>query len=137
MFIYFISTQNDYTYFISSDSEISVLVMFSMKKIEAVDCSGECSPFDMQPLCGSSDCSCVPAALFAGFCAYRSGLSSSVAKTIDEHPNLCESDEECIKKGSGNFCAPYPNHHVAYGWCFNSDSDELKGFLAMSRAISK
>ncbi|KAL9298324.1 hypothetical protein ACSQ67_024220 [Phaseolus vulgaris] len=75
----------------------------------------------------------VPHDPFTGFCA---GLSS-VAKMIDEHPNLCQSDEECMKKGSGNFCARYPNHYMDYGWCFNSGSEELKGFLAMPRAISK
>ncbi|ESW05724.1 hypothetical protein PHAVU_011G204300 [Phaseolus vulgaris] len=62
---------------------------------------------------------------------------SAAAKMIDEHPNLCQSDEECIKKGSGNFCAPYPNHYMDYGLCFNSASDQLKGFLAMPTAISK
>ncbi|KAK7343100.1 hypothetical protein VNO80_26063 [Phaseolus coccineus] len=87
--------------------------------------------------CGSSNCRCLAAALFGGFCIYATGLSSSVAKMIDEHPNLCQSDEECMKKGSGNFCARYPNHYIDYGWCFNSDSDALKGFLAMPRAISK
>ena len=108
--------------------------MFSMKKIEAVDCSGLCSPFEMQP-CGSRDCRCVPLGLlFDGVCI---DLSSSVAKMIDEHPNLCQSDEECMKKGSGNFCARYPNHYVDYGWCFKSGSDELKVFLAMPTAISK
>jgi len=108
--------------------------MFPMK-IEAVDCSGACSPFEVPP-CGSRDCRCIPIALFVGFCIYPTGLSS-VSKMIDEHPNLCQSHGECIKKGSGNFCARYPNHYVDYGWCFNSGSEELKGFLAMPRAISK
>ncbi|ESW05728.1 hypothetical protein PHAVU_011G204700 [Phaseolus vulgaris] len=115
---------------------LATFIMFSMKKIEAVDCSGACSPFETLP-CRSYDCRCVPAGLFAGFCIHPTGLSSSVAKMIDEHSNLCQSDEECIKKGSGNFCARYPNHYVDYGWCFNSGSEELKGFLAMPRAISK
>ena len=115
---------------------LATSIMFSMKKIEAVDCSGACSPFEMPP-CGSRDCRCVPIGLFVGFCIYPVHLSSSVAKVIDEHPNLCQSHEECIKKGSGNFCARYPNHYMDYGWCFNSDSDQLKGFLAMPRAISK
>ncbi|ESW05725.1 hypothetical protein PHAVU_011G204400 [Phaseolus vulgaris] len=116
----------------------SILVMFSMKNIEAVDCSGACSPASHEPPCGSSDCRCFPViAPFVGTCYHPTALSSSVAKMIDEDPNLCESDEECIKKGTGNFCARYPNHYVDYGWCFNSGSDELKGFLAMPTAISK
>nr|XP_007133732.1 hypothetical protein PHAVU_011G204500g [Phaseolus vulgaris]ESW05726.1 hypothetical protein PHAVU_011G204500g [Phaseolus vulgaris] len=74
--------------------------------------------------------------LFVGSCIHPTGLSAA-AKMIDEHPNLCQFHEECMKKGSGNFCARYPNHYMDYGWCFNSDSDALKGFLAMPRAISK
>nr|AGV54160.1 albumin-1C [Phaseolus vulgaris]AGV54295.1 albumin-1C [Phaseolus vulgaris] len=114
---------------------LATSMMFSMKKIEAVVCSGVCSPFEMPP-CGSSDCRCVPYGLFIGSCIHPTGLSAA-AKMIDEHPNLCQSHEECMKKGSGNFCARYPNHYMDYGWCFNSDSDALKGFLAMPRAISK
>ena len=109
--------------------------MFPMEKIEAVDCSGACSPFEVPP-CGSRDCRCIPVALFVGFCTYPSGLSS-LAKTIDEHPNLCQSHDECMKKGSGNFCARYPSDYMDYGWCFNSDSEALKGFLAMPGAISE
>jgi len=37
--------------FICSDFEISSLVMFTMKKVEAGDCSGLCSPFEEEP-CG-------------------------------------------------------------------------------------
>jgi len=91
-----------------------------MKNIEAVDCSGACPPFEKEP-CGSRDCRCIPVGQYIGFCVSPFGLSAA-AKMIDEHPNLCQSDEECIKKGSGNFCAPYPNHYVDYGWCFNSGS---------------
>jgi len=107
-----------------------------MKNIEAVDCSGSCSQFQRPP-CGSSDCSCVIYGPDMGYCVSRSGLSSSMAKMIDEHPNLCQSHEQCINKGTGNFCAPYPNPHIDHGWCFNSGSEELKGFLAMPGAISK
>ncbi|ESW05722.1 hypothetical protein PHAVU_011G204100 [Phaseolus vulgaris] len=115
---------------------LATSIMFSMKNIEVAACSGACSVFDTRP-CGSSECQCFPHGMITGTCISRSGLSSSMAKMIDEHPNLCESDEECIKKGTGNFCAPYPNYYMDYGWCFNSGSDELKGFLAMPRAISK
>ncbi|BAT79266.1 hypothetical protein LR48_Vigan04g142200 [Vigna angularis] len=115
---------------------LATSIMFPMKKIEAADCSGACSPFQMPP-CGSTDCLCIPAGLlFVGYCTYPSGLSS-VAKMIDEHPNLCQSDDECMKKGSGNFCARYPNNYMDYGWCFDSDSEALKGFLAMPAAITK
>nr|ADR30070.1 albumin-1D [Phaseolus vulgaris] len=115
---------------------LATSIMFPMKKTEAVVCSGLCSPFEVPP-CGSArDCRCIPVGLVVCFCTNPSGLSS-VAKTIDEHPNICQTHEECTKKGSGNFCARYPNHYMDYGWCFNSGSEELKGFLAMPRAISK
>ena len=107
-----------------------------MKNIEAVQCSGLCSPFEPLPPCGTHDCRCVPFAQLTGHCVNPFGLSAA-AKMIDEHPNLCQCHNECINKGSGNFCARYPNHYVDYGWCFNSGSDALKGFLAMPRAISK
>ncbi|KAK7405720.1 hypothetical protein VNO78_07328 [Psophocarpus tetragonolobus] len=107
------------------------------KKIEAIDCSGVCSPFEMPP-CGSTDCHCIPWGLFIGKCIYPIGGLASVAKMIDEHPNLCQSHDECMKKGSGNFCARYPNHYMDYGWCFNSHSQELKNFLKMPAvAIAK
>ncbi|XP_017432430.1 albumin-1 isoform X2 [Vigna angularis] len=73
--------------------------------------------------------------ILSGLCINSNGLSS-VAKMIDEHPNLCKSDDECMKKGSGNFCARYPNTDIDYGWCFDSDSEALKGFLAMPAAIT-
>ncbi|KAK7405732.1 hypothetical protein VNO78_07341 [Psophocarpus tetragonolobus] len=115
---------------------LATSLMFAMKKIEAVDCSGVCSPFEMPP-CGSTDCRCIPWGLFIGQCIYPTGGVSSVAKMTDEHPNLCQSNDECIKKGSGNFCARYPNHYMDYGWCFNSHSEELKNFLKMPVAIAK
>ncbi|TKY68518.1 Albumin-1 protein [Spatholobus suberectus] len=115
---------------------LATSLMFPMKKVEAVDCSGVCSPFEMPP-CGSTDCRCIPWGLFIGQCIYPIGGVASVAKMIDEHPNLCQSHDECMKKGSGNFCARYPNHYIDYGWCFNSDSEALKGFLKMPMAIAK
>ncbi|XP_020208147.1 albumin-1 [Cajanus cajan] len=116
---------------------LATSVIFSMKKTEAVVCSGVCSPFEVPP-CGSTDCRCIPVGLFVGYCTYPSGLAS-VTKMIVEHPNLCQSHLECKKKGSGNFCARYPNNYMDYGWCFDSDSEAqaLKGFLAMPRVIAK
>ncbi|KAK7405737.1 hypothetical protein VNO78_07346 [Psophocarpus tetragonolobus] len=115
---------------------LATSLMFSMKKIEANECNGVCSPFEMPP-CGSTDCRCIPWGLFIGQCIYPTGGVASVAKMIDEHPNLCQSHDECMKKGSGNFCARYPNHYMDYGWCFNSHSEELKNFLKMPVAIAK
>ncbi|KAL9298319.1 hypothetical protein ACSQ67_024215 [Phaseolus vulgaris] len=112
---------------------LATSIMFSMKNIEAGECPKACSPNTRQP-CGSSGCYCMPT-LEGGVCLR--GILPPVAKMIDEHPNLCKSHDECIKKGSGNFCAPYPNHYMDYGWCFTSDAEELKSFLVMPREISK
>ncbi|RDX86762.1 hypothetical protein CR513_31866, partial [Mucuna pruriens] len=100
---------------------LATSLMFPMKKIEAVTCSGWCSPFEVPP-CRSLECRT---------CIYPTGLGTAL-KMIDEHPNLCQSHDECTKKGSGNFCARYPSPYVDYGWCFDSDSESLQGFLAMS-----
>ncbi|KAK7358102.1 hypothetical protein VNO77_00023 [Canavalia gladiata] len=52
-------------------------------------------------------------------------------------PKLCQSHDDCMKKGSGNFCAHYPNHYIDYGCCFDSDSETPKGFLKMPKPIAK
>jgi hypothetical protein len=41
---------------------------------------------------------------------------------VEEHPNLCESHDDCMKKGSGSFCACFPNLDIQYGWCLASIS---------------
>ncbi|TKY68514.1 Albumin-1 protein [Spatholobus suberectus] len=115
---------------------LATSLMFPMKKVEAVDCSGVCSPFQMPP-CGSTDCRCIPWGLFAGQCINPIGGVASFAKMIDEHPNLCQSNDECMKKGSGNFCARYPNPHIEYGWCINSYTEALKSFLKMPTATAE
>ncbi|CAJ1978333.1 unnamed protein product [Sphenostylis stenocarpa] len=84
--------------------------------------------------CGSTSCICSPVLLLAGICS--SGVES-LEKTIDEHPNLCRSDDDCVQKGSGNYCAPYPYQHVHHGWCFDSNSRMLKNFLALPKAMAK
>lgn len=91
-----------------------------MKKIEAANCKGSCSPFESTP-CYSSSCTCIPKSSYEGYCyAYP---SVAVMKMVEEHPNLCQSHAECTKKGSGSFCALYPNHDIKYGWCFTSKSE--------------
>ncbi|RDY06445.1 hypothetical protein CR513_09573, partial [Mucuna pruriens] len=61
--------------------------------------------------------------------------AASFAKMVNKHPSLCQSHDECMKKGSGNFCARYPNSRMEYGWCVNSEA--LKGFLKMPTAITE
>ena len=100
-------------------------------KIEA-SCNGRdwCSPFEVPPCGDAQNCRCVPWLLFGGSCIHPTG-NASVAKMINEHPNLCQSNDECIKKESGNFCARYSNPDIEYGWCLNSDSEVIKSFMKM------
>ncbi|KAG2396856.1 Albumin-1 protein [Vigna angularis] len=65
------------------------------------------------------------------------GGLASVANMIEEHPNFCRSDDECMKKRSGNFCVRYSDRYTDYGWCFHSASESLKGFLKMPTKISE
>ncbi|KAL5080257.1 hypothetical protein RYX36_008678 [Vicia faba] len=97
--------------------------MFVTKNVRAVDCNGVCSPFEELP-CGSTECRCIFVGIGVGLCRSRSAVSS----TIDEHPNLCESDADCEKKGSGKYCGHYPNPDIEYGWCFASRSEAEEVF---------
>ncbi|CAL5185888.1 unnamed protein product [Lathyrus oleraceus] len=97
----------------------ATLGMFLTKNVGAASCNGVCSPFEMPP-CGTSACRCIPVGLVVGYCRNPSGV---FLRTNDEHPNLCESDADCRKKGSGNFCGHYPNPDIEYGWCFASKSE--------------
>ncbi|CAK8562618.1 unnamed protein product [Lathyrus sativus] len=108
---------------------LATFSMFSMKNVGATDCSGACSPFDMQP-CRSTDCRCTAFTLFAGLCTNPS--SPSVMKMIEEHPNLCQSHADCIKKKSGRFCARYPNPDIEHGWCFASNIEAQDIFFNIS-----
>ncbi|KAL8494541.1 hypothetical protein ACS0TY_025380 [Phlomoides rotata] len=107
------------------------LIMFPMKKVEAVVCSGACSPFEMPP-CGSTSCRCIPVGLVVGYCRHP----SSIMKMVEEHPNLCQSHDDCMTKGSGSFCARYPNPDIEYGWCFVSNS-EAQGFFKINGSNSE
>ncbi|VFQ75845.1 unnamed protein product [Cuscuta campestris] len=89
----------------------------------AADCNGHsvCSPFEMPPCGDGNGCRCVPWGLFVGQCIHPTSLGlPEVAKKIEAHPNLCLSNLECFKKGSGSFCARFPNPHVEHGWCIDS-----------------
>ncbi|XP_058773211.1 albumin-1 E-like [Vicia villosa] len=104
--------------------------MFLTKNVGAL-CDGTCSlsePTDCAS--GSRSCKCLPImSPFEGVCI--EGIRVDV-KTIEEHPNLCKSHADCIKKGSGNFCARYSNPNIEYGWCFASKYEAEDVFLKMS-----
>lgn len=107
-------------------SIVSFTALFPMKKVGATDCSGICSPFEMPP-CRSSDCRCIPIVLVGGYCI--NPISPAATKMVEEHPNLCHSHTDCTKKGSGSFCARYPNPDIEYGWCFDSNSEAQDVFF--------
>nr|QMV80770.1 cyclotide precursor [Clitoria ternatea] len=96
------------------------LLLPSVKNTEAVD--GFCLETCVILPCFSSVAGCY----CHGSTCMRGTTIASMAKTIDEHRNLCQTHEDCITKKSGNFCARFPNHNINYGWCFNAESE---GFL--------
>nr|QMV80758.1 cyclotide precursor [Clitoria ternatea] len=54
---------------------------------------------------------------------YNNHVIAATSKSMDEHHLLCQSHDDCITKGSGNFCAPFLEHDVSYGWCFHAESE--------------
>nr|C0HKG0.1 RecName: Full=Cliotide T9; Flags: Precursor [Clitoria ternatea] len=64
---------------------------------------------------------------------YNNHVIAAEANSIDDHHLLCQSHDDCIKKGTGNFCAPFLDHACQYGWCFRAESEGylLKDFLKM------
>ncbi|RHN45507.1 putative albumin I chain a [Medicago truncatula] len=99
-----------------------------MKKVEA--CSGGlCSVFDKNfPRCEENpDCQCIPWGILYGNCIYLP-TKESIVKVVEEHPNLCQSHVECTKKGSGSFCARYPDSKNHIGWCFTSNAEAERYF---------
>ncbi|CAJ1978357.1 unnamed protein product [Sphenostylis stenocarpa] len=103
-----------------------VSFLLTMKSTEAVFCYGGCSLTEKNS-CGSTECTCIAFGPVATTCVNQREVAS-LAKTF---PNLCLSHDDCLMKGSGNFCARSPHQYVDYGWCFdsNSNSPALKTFL--------
>jgi hypothetical protein len=97
-------------------------VIFPMKKVEADGCiTGTCNVGGAF-YCGSN-CFCdflYPVTSPVGVCRYLYS-SEDLKKKVQEHPNLCWSHGECIEKGSGNYCARFPN--LKHGLCFASVSE--------------
>ncbi|KAK2414173.1 albumin-1 [Trifolium repens] len=99
---------------------LATFCMFATKNVAAVTCSGACSPFETKPCGSTKDCRCIPVGLVVGYCTYPSAV---VMKRVEEHPSLCQSHADCTKKGTGSFCARYPNSDIEYGWCFASNTE--------------
>ncbi|CAK8575130.1 unnamed protein product [Lathyrus sativus] len=101
----------------------TLVLMFPMKKVEADLCEKfACSRSD--PVCNDG-CHCILSKGAEGGVCIR---NKHVAKKVEEHPDLCESHADCTRKGSGSFCARYPNSDLKYGWCFDSNSDAEASF---------
>nr|WGM83067.1 CterM T20K precursor [synthetic construct] len=65
----------------------------------------------------------------------RNHIIAANAKTVNEHRLLCTSHEDCFKKGTGNYCASFPDSNIHFGWCFHAESEGylLKDFMNMSK----
>ena len=110
---------------------LATILMFPMTKIEACE-NFWCTIFNGYHC--SSGCGCIAAAGLAGFC--RPQLT--ITKAVEEHPNLCQSHHDCIKKGTGSLCAYYPNSELQHGWCFTSNVEAEQYFEVLSNlAINK
>ncbi|CAK8575132.1 unnamed protein product [Lathyrus sativus] len=116
------------------------LLMFPMKKVEATRCQEGCSLSKLD--CGDG-CQCIMDDFVTGICE----TIEYVTKMVEQHPSLCESHGDCTRKGSGSFCALYPNSDIKYGWCFESNShaeasfknalnSEFSNLLKMSLEVS-
>ncbi|CAL5209985.1 unnamed protein product [Lathyrus oleraceus] len=106
---------------------LAAFLMFQVKKVE----SGYCSPVtcytDRSGDC-QFGCICYPSFFgYVGSCQPY----VSVAKMVDDHPNLCQSHDECTKKGTGSFCGRYPDSNMEYGRCFSSKFQAEVFFVKM------
>ncbi|CAI8600706.1 unnamed protein product [Vicia faba] len=96
--------------------------MFSTKKVGAIYTCVGWPCYRTEP-CGGG-CHCLLAKVGPGYCA----RDKHVTKMVEEHPDLCESDADCTRKGSGSLCAFYPKSYLKYGWCFDTNSDAEASF---------
>jgi len=93
--------------------------MFPTKNVEAQSCSGVCIRYNTG--CGGG-CYCHTAGIDqTGVCKVRKSVD--VMEMEEQHHYLCQSHDECNKKGSGSFCARSPNSDNKNGWCFASFSE--------------
>ncbi|KEH34662.1 albumin I [Medicago truncatula] len=108
-------------------------VIFPMKKVEADKCGAYC-PYPR--LYCSGDCDCEPfiASLppRLNFKCVTPHSSAELKKKVEEQPKLCWSHTECTEKGSGNYCARFPNSNLKYGLCFPSISEAVNTFKMAS-----
>ncbi|KAK2418337.1 hypothetical protein QL285_040548 [Trifolium repens] len=110
--------------------------MFPMKKVEG--CAHTwCYAWEAWGGCheGSpTGCGCLAYSILVGNCIG----SELFKKAVSDHYNLCESDDDCIKKGSGSICAYYPNSTVLqHGWCFTSNVEAESYFEVLSNPALK
>jgi hypothetical protein len=118
-----------------TDFQVSSAVMFPMKKVEGCGQTW-CDVGDLWSGCNSdgSSCGCLAWGIFGGNCYGGNHLKNAVR----EHYNLCESDDDCIQKGSGSICAYYPNSTVLqHGWCFTSNVEAEHYFKVLSNPAVK
>nr|AML32988.1 cliotide T29 [Clitoria ternatea] len=103
-------------------------VMFAVKKTEGGD-PLKCGESCFAGKCYTPGCTCeYPICM-------NNHIIALDAKTMDQHRLLCESHEDCLMKRTGNYCAPFPDSDIHFGWCFHAESEGylLKDFLKMSK----
>ncbi|AES75294.1 putative albumin I chain a [Medicago truncatula] len=102
---------------------LATFLMFPTKNVEAQSCSGAvCIRFNTECDAG---CYCHTAGTEqTGVC--RPNVDGMEME--ERHPYLCQSHDECNKKGSGSFCARSPNSDNKNGWCFASFSEAQEYF---------
>ncbi|KEH34652.1 putative albumin I chain a [Medicago truncatula] len=104
-----------------------------MKKIEGTGCGMPCN--EVHDVCDSEDCFCYSEASFSG--DGNCVTFTPFIKKVEEHPNLCQTHTECTKKGSGNFCARFPNSNRKYGFCVAANSEAKEAFKMASSSKLK
>jgi len=102
-----------------------------MKKVEAGCERTACTVFEVY-YCGPS-CSCIIFGILGGVCF----PTSTAMKVVEDHPNLCQSHDDCIKKGSGSFCGYYPNSEIQHGRCFTSNVEAERYFEILTNDPAK
>ncbi|KEH34658.1 putative albumin I chain a [Medicago truncatula] len=108
---------------------LAAFLIFPMKKVEAAFCFRvPCNP----DYGCNGDCVCALTwhPVVPMYECYDPRSYAELKKKVEEPPKLCWSHAECTKKGSGNYCARFPN--LQYGLCFPSVSEAVNAFKMAS-----
>nr|QMV80766.1 cyclotide precursor [Clitoria ternatea] len=112
---------------------LAAVIFFFAASVEKTKADLICSSTCLHTPCKASVCYCKNAV------CYKNHVIAATSNSVNDYYLLCQSHEDCIIKESGNFCAPFLEHDVAYGWCFYAESEGylLKDFLNIPEDIVK